>query len=136
MRRTLRYALIAAAILASGAIGWALRGLWPPPGGLIQVWGPEFAARIRARSDVGCIQAWSTQVSASEPRVRGGSSVAQNSWPPCVQDLPAQRVLVLEDGRVLIILPAAWHLLVSPKDPISNTCWPVGDRTCLSYTEK
>src|SRR5687768_9098561 len=136
MRSTPRYLLVTAAVLMSGAAGWTLRGLWPPPGGFVQLQGPEMAANIRARSDVGCIQAWSTKVSGSEPRVRGGSSVAENTWPPCVQDLPAQRVLVLEDGRVLIIMPAAWHLLVSPDRPISHTCWPVGDRSCLSYTER
>src|SRR5687767_11482635 len=103
MRHPLRHLLVASAVLASGAAGWTLRGLWPPPGGFVQVQGPEMAAHIKARSDVGCIQAWSTKVSASEPRVRGGSSVAENKWPPCVQDLSAQRVLVLEDGRVLII---------------------------------
>jgi len=102
----------------------------------VQLEGPEVAERLHGKADLPCIEQWAAEVSRTSPTVKGGSDVADSRWPDCVRRLPAQRVLVMEDGRAIFTLRGTWRLVIRPDATVGNTCWRVTQNSCVTYVER
>ena len=103
-----------------------------------------FASGLRESADLTCIQTWATEIAAQTPRVQGGTAIDERQWPQCLRVVPfdgggrsfrPQRVLVMQDGSVLVFLDRTWRLSVNVDKKLAPRLWFIGERIYLGVVE-